>query len=171
MEAIKIWLLSVAAAIMYGILHDEITARVCVEYFTIGHPRIFPIESPTLLALGWGILATWWVGAGLGIFLALAARAGSRPPLSARDLIRPLAALLQCMAVAALLAGIAGFFLAVKGAIHLHGFLATAVPVAQHARFMADWWAHSASYLVGSLGGIALCIWVFVRRGRPRPLP
>ena len=43
METIKIILMEVAAAIVYGILHDQITARVCVEYFTIGHgPADFP---------------------------------------------------------------------------------------------------------------------------------
>jgi len=36
MEYIKIVLLAIAAAISYGILHDQITVRVCIEYFTIG---------------------------------------------------------------------------------------------------------------------------------------
>ena len=52
--------LALFAGIAYSILHDQVTARVCVEYFTVGHPRIFPTESPTLLAIGWGIVATWW---------------------------------------------------------------------------------------------------------------
>jgi hypothetical protein len=54
MEIIKIWLLSIAAAILYGILHDQVTARVCLEYFTVFHPPVFDTTSPTLLALGWG---------------------------------------------------------------------------------------------------------------------
>lgn len=64
----------------YGVLHDLVTAHVCVEYFTVGHPQLFEFEtdSPTLLALGWGVVATWWVGAGLGVPLALVARVGSR---------------------------------------------------------------------------------------------
>ena len=45
METIKIILMEVAAAIVYGILHDQITARVCVEYFTIGHAPIFHLDS------------------------------------------------------------------------------------------------------------------------------
>ena len=71
---------SVFASIVYGILHDQVTARVCVEYFTIGHPPVFNTNDPTLLAIGWGIIATWWVGLILGIPLAVAARAGNRPP-------------------------------------------------------------------------------------------
>jgi hypothetical protein len=58
-EALKIILLCVLSAITYGILHDQVTARICVEYFTIGHPPMFATDSPTFLALGWGILATW----------------------------------------------------------------------------------------------------------------
>jgi hypothetical protein len=58
-ESLKIILLCIVAAIVYGILHDQVTARVCVEYFTIGHPPIFHTDDPTLLALGWGVIATW----------------------------------------------------------------------------------------------------------------
>jgi hypothetical protein len=54
-EHLKIILACVAAAIIYGILHDQITARVCVEYFTIFHPPVFATQSPTLLAFGWGV--------------------------------------------------------------------------------------------------------------------
>lgn len=79
MESLKIVVLCVLAAAAYGVIHELVTARICIEYFTILHPAIFPTTSPTLLALGWGILATWWVGAILGVLLALAARAGSRP--------------------------------------------------------------------------------------------
>jgi hypothetical protein len=42
METCKIVFLSVAAAILYGILQDQVTARICVEYFTIGHLPVFP---------------------------------------------------------------------------------------------------------------------------------
>ena len=101
MQSIRIVLLATFAAIAYGILHDQVTARICVEYFTIGHPPVFPTTSPTLLALGWGILATWWVGLPLGILLAIAARAGSRPRLTAAQLRRPILTLLVVMGSAA----------------------------------------------------------------------
>ncbi len=63
------------AAISYGIVHDQITARICVEYFTVGHPRLTDSDLPTVLALFWGVVATWWVGLPLGLGLAFAARA------------------------------------------------------------------------------------------------
>ena len=79
MQALAIVALSILAAVSYGIVHDQITARVCVEYFTIGHPQVLavPTDSPTVLGFVWGVIATWWVGLGLGIPLALAARLGS----------------------------------------------------------------------------------------------
>jgi len=85
MEALKIAALCIVAAICYGIIHDQITARICVEYFTIFHPPIFHTQSPTLLGIGWGIVATWWVGAFFSVPLILAARAGARPTLQALE--------------------------------------------------------------------------------------
>src|SRR3954452_10909101 len=107
MQSVYIILLC-AAAVVYGLAHDQVTARVCVEYFTIGHPPIFATESPTLLGLGWGVLATWWVGLLLGIPLALVARLGPRPPRDARSLLRPLAILFGVTALCALLAALTG---------------------------------------------------------------
>src|ERR1700751_2095995 len=108
MEFLKIWLLCIVAAVAYGILHDQITARVCVEYFSVAHPMILPLSSPTLLGLEWGVLATWWVGRGLGLLLAASARVGPLPSLSARDISHPIRRLLLSMACSALLAGVAG---------------------------------------------------------------
>jgi hypothetical protein len=89
-ESLKICFVSICAAILYGVIHDQITARVCLEYFTVFHPPIFETQSPTLLALGWGVIATWWMGAFLGVLLAIAARVGSRPKLSAVNLLKPI---------------------------------------------------------------------------------
>ena len=114
----------VVAAITYGILHDQVTARVCVDYFTIGHSPIFGTDDPTLLGLAWGFWATWWVGVMLGIPLATVARIGKRPKLSAPDLVRPLALLMAVSAASALIAGIAGMALAKKWrhlAVGTHG--------------------------------------------------
>src|SRR5258708_35550857 len=93
-ESLKIFLVCIIAAIFYGVIHDQITARVCLEYFTVFHPPVFATQSPTLLAFGWGAIATWWVGAFLGVVLAVAVRAGTKPKLSAMSLCRPVGKLL-----------------------------------------------------------------------------
>ena len=166
MESLKIILLCILAAIVYGILHDQVTARVCVEYFTIGHPPVFHTESPTLLAFGWGVIATWWMGLILSIPAVLASRVGSWPKFKAADLIRPIACLLLVMAISSLLAGIAGYFTAKAGGVRLFEPIASRVPVEKHVAFLADLWAHSAAYGVGFFGGLVLCAWVLFRRRR-----
>jgi uncharacterized membrane protein len=158
--------LSIVAAIVYGILHDQVTARVCVEYFTVGHPPVFRTQSPTLLGLGWGIIATWWVGLLLGVPLAIVATVGTRPKRSVMSLLRPISVLLAFMAVCALCAGVVGWLLAQSGAMALEEYLASRVPPERHAAFLADAWAHSAGYLIGFIGGIVLVVGVWRSRGR-----
>jgi hypothetical protein len=165
LQSVAIIFLCIAAAVAYGIAHDQITARVCVEYFTIGHAPIFPTDDPTLLGIGWGIVATWWVGALLGVLLAFVARFGRRPKRSAGSLLRPVARLMAVSAVSALGAGVAGWLLARNGAVPLMGPLAREVPSHRHVPFMAVGWTHSASYLVGFIGGIAVIVQVWRERG------
>ncbi|MHB0937026.1 MAG: hypothetical protein ACYDCO_27875 [Armatimonadota bacterium] len=152
MEALKIWSLCVAAAVLYGILHDQITVRVCPEYFTVYHPHLIDTSSLTVLAIAWGVAATWWVGAALGIPVAICARVGRNPRLSARQLLLPIGILLLVMGVSAMTAGLAGYFLS---------------PYAPD-RFNADYYAHNASYLAGEIGGLALCLWLLFTRWRLR---
>ncbi len=166
MAFLRIVALALVAAVAYGIAHDQVTARVCVEYFTVGHVRLIESESPTILGLFWGVVATWWVGLPLGLLLATAARLGKRPTLTATDLTQPLRWLLVIMYGCALVSGIVGFCLAQQDLIRLSGALAERVPETQHARFLADAWAHSASYGTGLVGGVVLALKTFRRRGR-----
>lgn len=117
MKSIAIILTCIFAAVCYGIVHDQITARICVEYFTIGHPPVFGTDDPTLLGIDWGIIATWRAGFLLGMPLAVAAWGGSRPARSLRSLIRPISKLLGVMAICALFAGISGWALVSHGVI------------------------------------------------------
>jgi hypothetical protein len=158
MKTLAIVALCVCSAVIYGIIHDQITARICVEYFTIGHPPVFNTDSPTLLGLGWGVIATWWVGLILGVPLAMVARLGSRPKKTVTSMIRPLLALLLIMACCALLSGSIGYMLARNGKVFLMEPMASAVPVEKHVRFITDLWSHLASYGVGFIGGIVLIV-------------
>lgn len=156
MAGLRIVGLCILAAGLYGIGHDQVTARVCVEYFTIGHPRILSSESPTLLGLVWGVLGTWWVGLLLGGPLAFACRRGDGPRRTARSLVRPIAILLASVAAISLVAGIVGYALASRGVFVLLEPFASRMPRARHVAVIADGWAHSASYLAGLVGGVVL---------------
>lgn len=159
-EWLKIVVGCVLAAVFYGILHDQITARICLEYFTVFHPPVFPTQDPTWLALGWGVLATWWVGLLLGIPLASVSRLGKRPKLVLADLMKPITILLGVMAVSAFASGLFGYLTGT-----LPEFLKLEVPSPIHHRFAADLWAHNTSYFVGCMGGIVLCVLSYKRRG------
>ncbi len=166
-ESLKIIGLGVISAIAYGIAHDNVTARVCVEYFTIGHARIFgETESPTILAFGWGFAATWWVGLALGIFLALTCRLGRKPKLAVKDLLKPVGWLLLTMACVSLVAGFVGYHAASRRWIWLVGDLAANVPKPKHDAFLADAFAHFAAYGTAFLGGMTLAVWATIRRVR-----
>lgn len=156
LEAIKIVLFATLAAISYGIVHDQVTAHLCVEYFTLAHPPVFPTESPFLLAIGWGIIASWWVGLILGVGLAAAARMGAAPRLGLPALRRPIVLLMVASALSACAAGLLGAILVDAGAAPVPGDWGDIIPPDKHIRFSADAWAHSASYAVGGLGGLFL---------------
>lgn len=164
MEFFKIILLCIVAAVCYGIVHDQITARVCVEYFTVGHPPVFHTASPTLLGLGWGVIATWWVGLILGIPLAAVARVGSHPKLTARRIAPLVLKLLGVMALWAFVAGFGGYVLGSRGTVRLPEDFAAAIPANHRVPFIADWFAHSASYLVGFVGGMVVIVLCGLRR-------
>jgi hypothetical protein len=165
-QAVAIVGLCVLAAVTYGILQDQVTAHLCVEYFTIGHPPIFGTDSPVLLAIGWGILATWWVGLLLGGALAVAAQVSERPRRDAGSLVRPVVVLMGIMAMCALSAGVVGYLLARGGVVALPEPLAALVPAEKHTVFIADFAAHVASYLAGAVGGLVVFVRVWRERGR-----
>ncbi len=56
--AVKVVLLTC----LLGIAIDIVTANVAVEYFTVHHPRVVDSESPWVMALVWGVGASWWFG-------------------------------------------------------------------------------------------------------------
>ena len=170
LEFVKIVVLCVVGAVVYGIVHDQITARVCVEYFSVAHPPVFgETQSPTLLGLGWGVIATWWVGAILGVPLGICARVGKLPRVGAWEIGRVLPAVMGSLLVAAMVAGACGYAAFEHGVIRLPEVWVAAIPMEHHAAFMFDACAHLASYGVGALVGIGLWVYVLSIRWRRGP--
>lgn len=166
MQSLRIVLLCVAAAVGYGIVHDQITARICIEYFTVFHPLVVASDSPTVQGLVWGVIATWWVGLFLGLALAAAARIGSWPKRSAHQLMRPVLLLMAVNAVFAIIAGLTGYGLATANIIWVAPRWADKIPAERHAAFLAAGWAHTASYLAGFMGGSMLVFATLISRAR-----
>jgi hypothetical protein len=164
-ERLKIVFVCILASVLYGIVHDQFTARICIEYFTVFHPPVFATQSPTLLGIGWGIIATWWAGAIIGVLLSTAARSGTGNKLTARQLIPFVARLMIFMGLCAVSFGTIGYFWG-----SLPADFSGVLPRQMERRFVADWWAHNASYASGFAGGLGLCIIVWIKRHRT-PLP
>ncbi|UUO06451.1 hypothetical protein M4951_24275 [Blastopirellula sp. J2-11] len=164
-ESFKIIMLCIAAAILYGVCHDMITTRICLEYFTVFHPPVWGgATDPTILALTWGVKATWWVGLILSIPAVMLARLGAGPQLAARDLIRPIGYLLLVMAIGSLVAGLTAWFLGNAGVIRPAPDFARLMRREAQLGFLIDMWAHLAAYASGFFGGMAVCIWIWWRR-------
>ena len=163
-------LMCIFAAVLYGVIHDQVTARICVEYFTIAHPPMVKSESPTVLGFAWGAAATWWVGALLGVVLATCCEAGKWPRISPRDLMKPILILLATLAVLATTAGFLGYHIGI-GKDQTDWWIYEGIPEERMARFSADAWAHLASYGFGALGGMVLWTWAIMRRRNLARLP
>ena len=150
MKGLQIIAACVLAAIIYGIVHDEITIRISPDYFLVWHPKLIETTNLTLVALAWGIIATWWAGALIGLLVCAAARLGPLPKLEPREIIKPLLKLLLVMGAAAFVAGLTGYYASFGNDSSLN----------------AAWFAHTASYGMGFLGGIILSALLFLRRVR-----
>jgi len=168
MQMFAIFLMCILAAVLYGIVHDQITVRISLEYFSVWHPPVFDTQSPTLLALGWGVFDSWWAGAILGVMLAIAARVGSRPKYTWRMLRKPVLALLILMGMFAGISGVLGYAMAGMGNVILSEEAKLQIPHQKWAAFQACWFTHTASYYVAFVGGSMQVVWVAMSRKRLR---
>jgi tryptophan-rich sensory protein len=152
----------VLMAAIYGIIHDQITARIDPAYFNVDHPdlgfpEIFHSASPTVLAFAWGIVATVPLATVLGSMIAISAQAGNYPQISSRQLLKPLLVVFCAMAALAVTGGIWGY----------HAWTAQSKSFVAR-REMADFCAHLMSYCGGLLGALALVVYIVVRRRNAR---
>ena len=157
-EMFRILGLIVLMAAIYGIVHDQITARIYPAYFNVdhpdlGYPAIFHSSNPTILAFAWGIVATVPLATVLGTMIALAAQAGRGPRISARNLFKPLLLVFGIMAIMAVAGGIWGY----------HAWQADSKLFVAR-REMTDFFAHLMSYCGGFSGALVLAIWIVIHR-------
>ncbi len=83
----KIVLGAILWSVGLGIAIDLVTANVAVDYFAKYHPHVVDSTSPWILALVWGVIASWWAGSIGGAILALI-NWRLRPPLPANLVLR-----------------------------------------------------------------------------------
>lgn len=163
---------TVAAAMVYGALNDQITARLSWEYFYYGKglAEVLPAGQAPSPALYWeaakvGMKATWSAGLIVGVALLIAnnPRRGW-PQVSYATLVQWLAMILAACVAFAVLLGMAGY------AGWLVPFSSDFAQMVRHDefrpyRFMAVFGVHLGGY-VGGLLGMTLAVMCIVRRRR-----
>ena len=156
--------IGIAAEVAYAMLQDQISVRLCPEYFTVAHPRIEGLTDPTLLGLAWGFLGAWWGGALIGAFTGFAARVGHWPKLNPQELLCPTAWLLLFQAGVTAAAGwIATYEVSEPGFMIIES-LASHIPVERHNACYIVSRMHQGTYLSAIAGGAFICGWIFQRR-------
>ena len=150
--------LGMVAAAGYGMLQDQVSARLCPEYFTVFHPPIPGLTDPTLLGIAWGFLGAWWCGAGMGYVVGLIATLGPRPPLAPRDVARPMLVLLAVVGVVTFLTGLSVWRHAEMFDVSFGPIVTTAVPEGRHRELFVVACYHFVAYATSILGGVVLCV-------------
>ena len=163
---IKTVLLSTLAAVIYGLIHDQITIRICPEYFTVWHPQVSDTTNLTMLALIWGVIATWWMGTFLGIVLGVFAVAGPLPLPTTRTIIWTLARILIWTAACAILAGLIAWVSHLTVPFFIMGPELSRLDEDFHRRFAIDLIVHNTSYDVGPIATIVFGILLLRDRRR-----
>jgi len=158
--------LGMAAAVGYGVLQDQVSARLCPEYFTVLHPPVPSLTDPTLLGIAWGFLGTWWFGALMGYVVGLMATVGPRPPLDPRDLVRPVLALVGVVAAVAGLTGLSVWRHVELFDVSLGAGINGLVPRERQRPAFVVACYHFTAYGSAILGSVVLCFWVASERRR-----
>ncbi len=169
MKRTAIVLLAVAMAVAFGILHNIVTVQISPANFTVGHARVAPTDSPLLLAIVWGIVTPFVAGLIVGVPLSLVATVGSKPQLSAAQLVLPIAALCMTMAVGSVFGGAVGYARARGGLQDIPESLARRVPSNELVRFASVRTAHTWTHRAGLAGGVVL--WLYAWRVRRAQTP
>ena len=143
---------AIGLACVLGICLDMVTANVAVEYFTVHHPRIVETERPWLLAIVWGVGASWWFGAIAGAIVG-AINHRRQEPLQPARILKWVA--IACFVLWFLMIAILVSVLAVANTIPVEDRRPT---FDYDRRIMAVAIAHQFEYI---LGAIALLIIAF----------
>lgn len=141
----------VAMSCILGIGVDLVTAHVAVEYFTVHHPHVVDSNAPLVMALVWGIGASWWCGLILAPLLWWA-NVRRHDPLPPRRLLVMVA---KAMGLVWLI-----MMLALLGAYLLIGLIPIGLRRASFEsdrRLMAVAAAHMLEYVLAVVMTVVLC--------------
>ncbi len=144
----------------YAAIQDQVSARLCPEYFTHFHNPIPGLTDPTLLGIVWGFLGAWWGGALFGYFVGIAGTIGKAPPLTLRQMVKPmLVTVLAVAGVTALVGGAVAIYADQLG-VEIDPWKAGPVPKERQRALLVVCCYHLAAYASAVVASVACCVWV-----------
>jgi len=161
-------LLGIAMLSLYGMVQDQVSVRLCPEYFTIYHNPIPGLTEPTLLGIAWGFLGAWWGGALLGYSAGICATAGKSPPWPVSRLIVPMLVVIAFVAAVAAICGFAVQTYLQGFAVTVNAESAEAIPLERRRNVVTVACYHVAAYASAILGSVVLCLWIARKRSMER---
>jgi hypothetical protein len=162
--------LAIVAAVLYGIINDQITVSLSPEYFSVFKRQQFwdLLEATGLgqaparvQAIVIGAAATWWFGMLLGLLVGVAGAIGRAPRLTTRQFLKAVGVVMLVAAGTSLAFGCVGY---AQGPVR-HGSEPGRIdelwPFLQGIRdtrraFAVGCW-HDGAYLGGLIGTILAC--------------
>jgi hypothetical protein len=159
-------LLGLGTMVGYAVIQDQVSARLCPEYFTLFHPPIPGLTDPTLLGIGWGFLGAWWGGVFFGLAMGLVATVGPQPPLPLRAVVRPLWVLVVVVAAVTALTGLTVSHHARLLGVSLDAGMSGLVPPENRLALLTVACYHLSAYVTATVGGVIVCVWVRAERRR-----
>ncbi len=143
---------SIGLSCLLGLCLDCITANVAVEYFTVMHPKVVDSQSPWVMALIWGVGASWWFGAIAGAIVG-AINARRTAPLPAKRILTWVAVACFCL------------WLVMVSILIAILIFASTIPIEQRRptfdydrRIMAVAMAHQFEYILGAIATIVIAV-------------
>jgi hypothetical protein len=102
----------------------------------------------------------------MGVAVGAAATVGPRPPVAARRLLGPLAAVLGGIAAVTAICGVGAWYNAGVAGVRLGEPFAASIPPERHRAFLAVACAHFGTYASAVLGAVGMCVWAARERRR-----
>ena len=153
-DLLRFVLFTMLAAVLYGVLHDLVTAQVCPAYFRPPyHPEVIASRSPIMLALTWGVIATWSAGLILGVIMGAANLLGADDPGDWGKLRRRVAVTLGAIWILAMFILIGAYF-AARG-------------TGANAALSAVATTHDWSYLASAMASLVIAVVTLRNRRGP----
>jgi hypothetical protein len=158
--------LGLIAVVIYAVIQDQVSVRLCPEYFTLFHNSIPGLKDPTLLGATWGFLASWWGGVMMGYSAGLCATLGKRPQLAPREIILPLIVLMLGITTVVAISGFSVWRHSEMFGVRIDPGLSMMLPPERHQPLLVVACYHFVAYATSVIGGIVLCVWISRERAK-----